>query len=64
MEYCHAAKSLYRVSRCIAAICLSMLGSNALIAFDINRRGKEVQISRIYVAKEWGAKEEEHVKEK
>ena len=25
----HAAKSLYRISRCIAAICLSMLGSIA-----------------------------------
>ena len=34
---CYAAKSLYRVSRCIAAVCLSMLGSNASIAFDIDR---------------------------
>ena len=34
VEHCHAAKSLYRVSRCIAAVCLSMLGSNASIAFD------------------------------
>jgi len=34
---CHAAKSLYRVSRCIAAVCLSMLGSNASIAFDTDR---------------------------
>ena len=29
VEHCHAAKSFYRVSRCIAAICLSMLGSIA-----------------------------------
>ena len=34
---CHAAKSLYRVSRCIAAVCLSMLGSNASIAFGTDR---------------------------
>ena len=33
----HAAKSLYRVSRCIAASYLSMLGSNASIAFDTDR---------------------------
>jgi len=31
------AKSLYRVSRCIAVACLSMLGLNALIAFDTDR---------------------------
>ena len=37
IEHCHAAKSLYRVSRCIAAVCLSMLGSNASIAFDTDR---------------------------
>ena len=37
VEHCHAAKSLYRVSRCIAAICLSMLGSNASITFDTDR---------------------------
>ena len=37
VEHCHAAKSLYRVSRCIAAVCLSMLGSNASIAFDTDR---------------------------
>jgi len=37
VEYCHAAKSFYRVSRCIAAICLSMLGLNVLIAFDTDR---------------------------
>ena len=34
VEHCHAAKSLYRVSRCFAAVCLSMLCSNASIAFD------------------------------
>ena len=37
VEHCHAAKLLYRVSRCIAAVCLSMLGSNASIAFDTDR---------------------------
>ena len=37
VEHCHAVKSLYHVSRCIAAVCLSMLGSNALIAFDNDR---------------------------
>ena len=40
VEHCHAAKSLYRVSRCIVAVCLSMLGfqcSNASIAFDTDR---------------------------
>ena len=36
IEHCHAAKSLYRVS-CIAAVCLSMLGSNTSIAFDTDR---------------------------
>ena len=36
-EHYHAAKSLYRVSRCIAAIYLSMLGSNASIAFYTDR---------------------------
>jgi len=34
VDHCHAAKSLYRVSRCIAAVCLLMLSLNALIAFD------------------------------
>jgi len=34
IEHCHAAKSLYRVSRCIAAVYLSILGLNALIVFD------------------------------
>ena len=33
----HAAKSFYRVSRCIAIVCLSMLGLNASIAFDTDR---------------------------
>jgi len=40
IEHCHAAKSLYRVSRCIAVLlvdCLSMLGSNTSIAFDTDR---------------------------
>ena len=37
VEHCHAVKSLYHVSRYIAAVCLSMLGSNALIAFDNDR---------------------------
>ncbi|GFW30983.1 hypothetical protein TNCV_2940831 [Trichonephila clavipes] len=37
VEHCHAVKSLYHVSRCIAAVCLSMLGSNALIASDNDR---------------------------
>ena len=37
VEHCHAAKSHYRVSRCIAAVCLSMLGSNASITFDTDR---------------------------
>ena len=36
VEHCHAAKSFYRVSRCIASICLSMLGLNS-IAFDTDR---------------------------
>jgi len=34
MLHCHAAKSLYRVFHRIAAVCLSKLGLNALIAFD------------------------------
>ena len=37
LEHWHAVKWLYQVSRCIAAVCLSMLGSNALIAFDNDR---------------------------
>ena len=37
VEHCHAAKSLYCVSRCIAAVCLSMLGSIASIALDTDR---------------------------
>ena len=37
VEHCHATKSLYRVSRCIAAVCHSMLDSNTSIAFDIDR---------------------------
>jgi len=37
VEHCHAAKSLYRVSRYITDVCLSMLGSNASIAFDTDR---------------------------
>ena len=36
VEHCHAAKSLYCVSRCIAAVCLS-IGSNASIVFDTDR---------------------------
>ena len=34
VERCRAAQSLYRASRCIAAVCLFMLCSNALTAFD------------------------------
>ena len=37
LKLCHAVKSLYHVSRHIVAICLSMLCSNALIAFDNDR---------------------------
>lgn len=37
IKHCHAAKSLYRVSRCIVVVCLSMLSSNTLIAFDNDR---------------------------
>jgi len=37
VEHYHVAKSLYRISRCIAAVCLSMLSLNALIAFDTDR---------------------------
>ena len=33
-ERCHAAKSLYRVSACIAAVLPSVLGSNASIVVD------------------------------
>ncbi|GFV82965.1 uncharacterized protein TNCV_1179801 [Trichonephila clavipes] len=37
VEHCPAVKPLYHVSRCTAAVCLLMLGSNALIAFDNDR---------------------------
>ena len=37
VEHCHAAKSLYHVFCYIAAVCLSMLGSNASIAFDTDQ---------------------------
>jgi len=40
VEHCHAGKSLYRVFHCLsfnAAVYLSILGLNTLIAFDTDR---------------------------